>query len=66
MGDLIDKIREHRGEFQKGRDYIEIHANIGDEEKELIQKWKKDAKVVFMTASGSRGLSFPKAKHILV
>lgn len=66
LGDLINKIREHRGEFQKGTDYIEIHANIGEEEKELVQKWKKDAKVVFMTASGSRGLSFPKAKHILV
>ncbi len=66
LGDLINKIREHRGEFQKGKDYIEIHANIGEEEKELVQKWKKDAKVVFMTASGSRGLSFPKAKHILV
>ena len=66
LGDLINKIREHRGEFEKGTDYIEIHADIGEEEKELVQKWKKDAKVVFMTASGSRGLSFPKAKHILV
>ncbi|MCC3411459.1 MULTISPECIES: helicase-related protein [unclassified Microcoleus] len=66
LGNLIDKIREHRGKFEKGTDYIEIHANIGEEEKELVQKWKKDAKVVFMTASGSRGLSFPKAKHILV
>ncbi|PSB03178.1 helicase, partial [filamentous cyanobacterium Phorm 46] len=66
LGNLIDKIRSHRGEFEKGRDYIEIHADIGEEEKELVQKWKKDAKVVFMTASGSRGLSFPKAKHILV
>ena len=66
LGDLIDKIREHRSEFQRGTDYIEIHANIGDEEKDLIQKCKEDVKVVFMTASGSRGLSFPKAKHILV
>lgn len=66
LGKLIDKIREHRGRFQKGTDYIEIHVNIGEEEKELIQKCKKKVKVVFMTASGSRGLSFPKAKHILV
>ncbi|MEG5056445.1 ATP-binding protein [Microcoleus sp. A2-C5] len=66
LGDLINKIREHRGEFNKGTDYIEIHANIGEEEKELVQKCKEDVKVVFMTASGSRGLSFPKAKHILV
>ena len=66
LGKLIDKIREHRGRFQKGTDYIEIHVNIGEEEKDLIQKCKKKVKVVFMTASGSRGLSFPKAKHILV
>jgi len=66
LGDLINKIREHRGEFEKGTDYIEIHANIGEEEKELVQKCKEDVKVVFMTASGSRGLSFPRAKHILV
>ncbi|MEP6500117.1 helicase-related protein [Microcoleus vaginatus] len=66
LGDLIEKIRKHRGEFHKGTDYIEIHANIGEEEKESVQKCKEDVKVVFMTASGSRGLSFPKAKHILV
>ena len=66
LGDLIEKIRGHQGEFHKGTDYIEIHANIGEEEKELVQKCKEDVKVVFMTASGSRGLSFPKAKHILV
>jgi hypothetical protein len=66
LGDLIEKIRGHRGEFQKGTDYIEIHANIGEEEKELVQKCKENVKVVFMTASGSRGLSFPRAKHILV
>ncbi len=66
LGDLINKITEHRGEFQKGTDYIEIHANIGEEEKELVQKCKENVKVVFMTASGSRGLSFPRAKHILV
>lgn len=66
LGDLIEKIRGHRGEFHKGTDYIEIHANIGEEEKELVQKCKEDVKVVFMTASGSRGLSFPRAKHILV
>ncbi|NEQ84899.1 MAG: helicase, partial [Moorea sp. SIO2I5] len=35
-------------------------------EKKQIQQYKNQVKVVFMTASGSRGLSFPKAKHILV
>lgn len=66
LAELIEKIRNHRGEFEKSRDYLEIHANISEEEKEQIQKFKNEVKVVFMTASGSRGLSFPKAKHILV
>lgn len=66
LAQLIEKIGQHRGEFKKSRDYLEIHANISEEEKEQIQQSKNDVKVVFMTASGSRGLSFPKAKHILV
>jgi hypothetical protein len=66
LGELIDKIRKNRGEFNKLTDYLEIHANISEEEKEQINKYKNDAKVIFMTASGSRGLSFPKTRHILV
>jgi Helicase conserved C-terminal domain len=66
LGELIEKIRKHREEFEKFTDYIEIHANISEQEKQEIQKFQENVKVIFMTASGSRGLSFPKAKHILV
>ncbi|MEH2148018.1 helicase-related protein [Nostoc sp.] len=66
LAELIDKIKQHRGEFEKFTHYLEIHANISEEEKQEIQKFQETVKVVFMTASGSRGLSFPKAKHILV
>ncbi|MBD1936014.1 helicase-related protein [Microcoleus sp. FACHB-68] len=66
LSELIEKIKNHRGEFEKAQDYLEIHANISEEEKELIHKYKTEVKIIFMTASGSRGLSFPKAKHILV
>jgi hypothetical protein len=66
LAELVERLTKQRGEFQKWRDYLEIHANISDEEKEQVQKYKNQVKVVFMTASGSRGLSFPKAKHILV
>ena len=52
--------------FQKNIHYLEIHANISEQEKQDIQKYQETVKIVFMTASGSRGLSFPKAKHILV
>ncbi|MEG5044982.1 helicase-related protein [Microcoleus sp. B4-C1] len=65
LAELIDKIQNER-EFNRYTDYLEVHANISEEEKEQIQKCKNTAKVIFMTASGSRGLSFPKTKHILV
>ena len=65
LAELIDKIQKER-EFKQFEDYLEIHANISEEEKEKIQECKDTAKVIFMTASGSRGLSFPKTKHILV
>ena len=65
LAELIEKIQEKR-EFNRYRDYLEVHANISEDEKEQIQKCKNKVKVIFMTASGSRGLSFPKTKHILV
>ncbi|MCW6053092.1 ATP-binding protein [Lyngbya sp. CCAP 1446/10] len=66
LTELIVRIRSSRERFEPFLDYLEVHANISEEEKEQIQKCKNTAKVIFMTASGSRGLSFPKTKHILV
>ena len=68
LAELIDKIQSKLGKenFQKNIHYLEIHANISELEKQDIQKYQETVKIVFMTASGSRGLSFPKAKHILV
>ncbi|WP_460204069.1 helicase-related protein [Scytonema sp. NUACC21] len=66
LAELIKIIRNHRGTFEKFRDYLEIHSDISEEEKQEIQKFQNQVQVVFMTASGSRGLSFPKTKHILV
>lgn len=62
---LIEEIRKHR-RFEKNKDYLEIHASISENEKKEIHNYKNDVQVVFMTSSASRGLSFPKAKHILV
>ncbi|CBN55086.1 MULTISPECIES: ATP-binding protein [Kamptonema] len=66
LTELIYKIKNSREKFDRFEDYLEIHANISEEEKAKIQECKNKAKVIFMTASGSRGLSFPKTKHILV
>jgi hypothetical protein len=66
LAELIKKIKDSREKFEPFTDYLEIHANISEQEKEKIQEYKNTAKVIFMTASGSRGLSFPKTKYILV
>ncbi|MTJ13392.1 helicase [Anabaena sp. UHCC 0187] len=68
LAELIDKIQLKLGKdnFTKNIHYLEIHANISEQEKQEIKKYQEIVKVIFMTASGSRGLSFPKAKHILV
>ncbi len=66
LQELIEKIRQQWGEFTKNKDYLEIHANLSDTDKEEIEQHKNKVKIVFMTSSASRGLSFPKAKHILV
>jgi GTPase SAR1 family protein len=66
LQELIEQLKNQRKQFQYCSDYLEIHANLSDPEKSLIQQYKQDAKVIFMTSSASRGLSFPKARHILV
>ncbi|OKH36591.1 helicase [[Phormidium ambiguum] IAM M-71] len=65
LQELIEQIKQFR-EFIKNQDYLEIHANLSDNDQKEIQQYKNQVKVVFMTSSASRGLSFPKAKHILV
>ncbi|MFB2892485.1 helicase-related protein [Aerosakkonemataceae cyanobacterium BLCC-F50] len=66
LQELIETIKQHRGEFVKNQDYLEIHANLSDNDKTAIHEHKNQVKIIFMTSSASRGLSFPKAKHILV
>ena len=66
LAELIQNIRDARGEFQPYKDYIEIHSNLSEQDKKEINQYKNNVKVIFMTASASRGLSFPKTKHILV
>ena len=66
LQELIEKIKQQRGEFIKNQDYLEIHSNLSDNDKTAIHHYKNQVKVIFMTSSASRGLSFPKAKHILV
>ncbi|MBD1929832.1 helicase [Trichocoleus sp. FACHB-90] len=66
LADLIEKIKEQQEEFKQYKHYLEIHASLSESEKQRIPQHQNDVKVIFMTASASRGLSFPKAKRILV
>ncbi|BAY20693.1 helicase-like protein [Calothrix sp. NIES-2100] len=63
---LISKISKERHSFILHEEYLEIHASLSEKEEAEIQKYQNQVKVVFMTASASRGLSFPYTKHILV
>lgn len=62
---LIEDIQEQQT-FVKNQDYLEVHANLSDTERQEIHQYQNQVKVVFMTSSASRGLSFPKSTHILV
>lgn len=66
LKNLTEKLKEDRGQFEQFEDYLEIHSNISESYRQELQKYKNDVKVIFMTSSASRGLSFPKTKHILV
>ncbi len=66
LKNLTEKLKEDRGQFEQFVDYLEIHSNISESYKQELQRHKNDVKVIFMTSSASRGLSFPKTKHILV
>lgn len=66
LADLIEKFKDRFVEFNAHSDYLEIHADLSQEEKKEIHQHKNNVKVIFMTASASRGLSFPQVKHILV
>jgi hypothetical protein len=66
LAQLIQVIKKLRGTFELGENYLEIHANVSEAEREMIAEYREKTQVVFMTASASRGLSFPEATHILI
>lgn len=69
LAQLIELVRARLAPdatFDKPSDYIEIHANLPLKEEKAVEHHKGTASVVFMTSSASRGLSFERARHILV
>ena len=66
LSDLINTLQESKQRFKPYQDYLEIHADLSQSDKQKIHEYKNRVQIIFMTASASRGLSFPNAKHILV
>ncbi len=66
LANLIALLKKRLGSFEPEEDYLEIHANISDSARKTAERLRKSMRVVFMTASASRGLSFPEATHFLV
>jgi hypothetical protein len=66
LAQLIEALKARYGRFEKNIDYLPIHASISEREKQDIHEHKDKVRIIFMTASASRGLSFPRTTHILV
>lgn len=63
----IGHVRAQQGQaWEAGEEYLLIHADLTPAQKREVRAQKQQARVVFMTASASRGLSFPRARHLLV
>jgi hypothetical protein len=63
---LITQLRGTLGSFELKEHYLEIHANISEADKEDVSHYKDKVRIIFMTASASRGLSFPNVTHMLI
>jgi hypothetical protein len=66
LAKLILALKDRYDRFEEKEDYIPIHASISDKDKKEIEDCKDKVRIIFMTASASRGLSFPRTTHILV
>lgn len=66
LGDLIEQLHRTLERFEKEKDYLEIHASISERARRVAAEKRLEVRVVFMTASASRGLSFPDATHFLI
>lgn len=67
LTEAIRRVRKEQGKsFAPTQDYLEIHANISEEQKKEIKDYQNRVSVIFMTASASRGLSFYRTRYILI
>ena len=66
LQELKATLRSTLSEFVENENYLEVHADLSEQQKLNIDCYKNQVQIVLMTASASRGISFPKTRHILV
>lgn len=52
--------------FEEFKDYLLIHSRISNDARQQIHQCKNTVKVIFMTSSASRGLTFARVRHIII
>ena len=63
---LISLVKKRLSRFDQNKTYLEIHSQVPDGNKETLLECRNKVRVVFMTSSAARGISFPHARHIIV
>ncbi len=63
---LISLVKKRLYRFDQNKTYLEIHSQVPDGNKETLLECRNQVRVVFMTSSAARGISFPHARHIIV
>ena len=71
LEDIESKIQQYymeytNKEFIKEEDYIIINSSLSESQRKQVSRVKDKVKIVLMTSSASRGISFQKATVILV
>jgi hypothetical protein len=64
---LVEQIRAKQGgSFEEFEDYLQIHSSIPTETRQKIHQCKNAVKIIFMTSSASRGLTFARVRRIFI
>ncbi len=63
---LIFALEERLDHFVEATDYLIIHSRILDPDRRQIRSCKDSVRVIFMTSSASRGITFAGVRHIFI
>jgi hypothetical protein len=67
LNQLINVLKvKQSSSFEEFKDYLQIHSIIPNETRQKIHQYKNAVKIIFMTSSASRGLTFASVRHIFI